>query len=91
MGSLEPDSISSRESVWYFKASFLERRMLNTEAASVEEITEPMRKLSTQGSPRARWAKAATAPAVPATPRVDSTTDWTTTGRAAFRLVPKPP
>ena len=36
--------------------------MLNTEAASVEEITEPMRKLSTQGSPRTRWAKAATAP-----------------------------
>ena len=88
---MEPDSISSRESVWYFKASFLERRILNTEAASVEEITDPMRKLSTQGRSRARWATSATAPAVPATPNVDSTTDWTTTGRAAFRLVPKPP
>ena len=91
MGSLEPDSISSKESVCSFSASFLDRRILNTEAASVEEMTEPMRKLSSQGSFSAQWAKAATSAAVPATPRVERTTDWTATGRAADKLVPKPP
>ena len=91
MGSLEPDSTSSRESVWFLRASFLDRRMLNTEAASVEEMTEPMSRLSSQGSLRTKWAKRPTAPAVPATPMVDSTTAGAATGLAAFRLVPKPP
>ena len=57
----------------------------------MEEMTEPMRKLSSQGSFSAQWAKAATSAAVPATPRVERTTDWTATGRAADKLVPKPP
>ena len=41
-----PLSTSSREAVWFLRPSFLERRMENTDAASVELITAPVRKLS---------------------------------------------
>ena len=50
-------------------------QMIQSNLTTVEEITDPMRKLSTQGRDRAKWTNTATAPAVPATPRVDSTTD----------------
>ena len=51
IGSLEPDSISSIDEVPYFKFSLRERRILKTEAASVEQMTEPMSMLSTQPMP----------------------------------------
>jgi hypothetical protein len=91
MGSLDPDSTSSRESVWYFRASFRFRRMENTDAASVEDTTDPMRKLSHRGSPRTTWASPASRSADPATPSVDRTAAAPSTGRAACSLVPKPP
>ena len=88
---MEPDSSSNRESVWSFSAIFLERRMLNTEAASVEEITEPIIILSIQENPKHRWTKEPTNNAVNSTPRLESTKERASTGRAARILVPKPP
>ena len=46
MGSLLPLSISKRGAVECFRLRFLERRIENTEAASVELKTAPIRKLS---------------------------------------------
>ena len=40
-GSLLPLSTSNKEALLYFKLSFLERNIENTEAASVELITAP--------------------------------------------------
>ena len=51
IGSFEPDSISSMDEVPYFKFSLRERRILKTEAASVEQMTEPMSMLSAQPMP----------------------------------------
>ena len=62
--------------------------MLNTEAASVDEITEPMSRLSSQGSCSAKCAKTATAPAVPATPRVERIADCASTGVRKFGDLP---
>ena len=45
-GSLLPLSTSSMEAVLYFKFSLLERRMENTDAASVELMTAPISMLS---------------------------------------------
>ena len=47
-----PLSTSSREAVWSRRFSRLERRMENTEAASVEAMTAPSRKLSKVGRDR---------------------------------------
>ena len=49
IGSFDPDSISKSESVLFFRARFLERSMLKTDAASVEDITEPIKILSNHG------------------------------------------
>ena len=51
IGSFEPDSISSMDEVPYFKFSLRERRILKTDAASVEQMTEPMSMLSAQPMP----------------------------------------
>ena len=88
---MEPDSSSSRLAVLNFRFRLRDRRMLNTEAASVEAMTEPMSRLSSQESRSTRWMNKPVSPAVSSTPRVESSTDCTATGRAAFQLVPKPP
>ena len=91
MGSFDPDSISKRESVWYLRERRLPRRMEKTDAASVEEMTAPIRKLSATPRSRMKWASAASPKAERTTPTVDKRTDALRTGRAALRLVPKPP
>ena len=65
--------------------------MENTEAASVELITEPVRKLVRGGNPNAKWQKRAVSRAVIATPRVDNTTALAAAGLAASQRVPNPP
>lgn len=47
-----PLSSSSMESVWYRRPILFERRMANTDAASVELITAPIRRLSSSSIPR---------------------------------------
>ena len=69
---MDPDSISRREAVLSFKFRLLERRILNTEAASVEPMTEATRKLSRSGRLNARWINRPVIPAVSRTPIVES-------------------
>ena len=59
-----PLSTSSREAVWSRRFSRLERRMENTEAASVEAMTAPSRKLSKVGRDRTAQQNSPTSPAV---------------------------
>ena len=56
-----------------------------------EEITEPIRKHSSQGRFNAKCANIATTPAVPITPSVDNRMEGASTGRAVRILVPNPP
>ena len=86
-----PLSSSSREAVWSRKLSFLERRMENTDAASVELITAPVRKLARGEKSSTKKQKRAVSRAVTATPRVESTTARAAAGLAASHRVPKPP
>ena len=51
MGSLEPLSISSRESVPSRSESLAERSTLKTLAASVEAMTEPTSRPTSHSSP----------------------------------------
>ena len=90
-GSLLPLSTSSRDAVPYFRFSFLERRMENTDAASVEPRTAPIRRPSIQLVCRANRQNTPTPNAVRNTPSVDSSTDFPATGLAALHFVPKPP
>ena len=90
-GSLLPLSTSSRDAVPYFRFSFLERRMENTDAASVEPRTAPIRMPSIQLVCRANRQNTPTPNAVRNTPSVDSSTDFPATGLAALHFVPKPP
>ena len=98
VGSLEPDSISNKDEVPYFKLRRRERRMLNTEAASVEQMTEPMSIASTQPISGAKGktlnthqANTPTSPAVSAVPAKDRSSALPATGLASLKLVPKPP
>ena len=88
---MEPDSISRRDAVLSFRFRFFERRMLKTEAASVEAMTEPMSRLSRTGRFNTRKTKPPTSPAVRSTPMVDRRIAWGITGRASLMFVPKPP
>ena len=88
---MDPDSISRREAVLSFKFRLLERRILNTEAASVEPMTEATRKLSRSGRLNARWINRPVIPAVSRTPIVESRIAWGMTGFASLMLLPKPP
>ena len=96
-GSFDPDSISSRDEVWYFKFSLRERRILNTDAASVEQMTEPMSMLSTQPMPpkgssrKMHHTPTPTSPAVRAVPAKDKSSALPATGFASLKLVPNPP
>ena len=65
--------------------------MEKTVAASVELITAPIRKLSSQAHPRAKWQNSPTKEAVSATPNVESIPASMAMGLADFHLVPKPP
>lgn len=65
--------------------------MEKTDAASVELMTEPIKKLSKGPKRRTKWQNRAVSPAVSTTPRVDRQIALAATGRAAFQLVPKPP
>ena len=91
VGSLLPLSTSSREAVWSRRFSRLERRMENTEAASVEAMTAPSRKLSKVGRDRTAQQNSPTSPAVKAVPKEERMAAFPATGLAWLQLVPKPP
>ena len=91
MGSLLPDSNSSKEAVLSFKFSFRERRIEKTEAASVEPITEPSNKPQEKLNLNANMQKSPTVTAVRTTPKVDKTIASLEMCFASFQLVPKPP
>ena len=91
MGSLEPDSISSRESVPSRSDSLAPRSTLNTLAASVEAMTEPTSRPTSQSSPSTKWQNAPTMPAHTSTPTVESRMACGATGRASRTLALKPP
>ena len=65
--------------------------MENTDAASVEPRTAPIRMPSIQLVCRANRQNTPTPNAVRNTPSVDSSTDFPATGLAALHFVPKPP
>ena len=65
--------------------------MAKTDAASVELMTEPNRKLSSTGILSICQQKRPTRPAVATVPTEDSTMAFAATGRAALHFVPKPP
>ena len=65
--------------------------MENTDAASVELMTAPIRKLSKRAIRSASQQKSPTSPAVSTVPSDDSSPAFSATGRASRHLVPKPP
>ena len=90
-GSLLPLSTSRSEAVLYFKFNFFDRRIANTDAASVEPTSEPIRKLSVQSIPNAKWQKTPVSPDVTTTPAVDSRIAFVATDLACSQFVPNPP
>ena len=90
-GSLLPLSISSIGAVLFLRPSFLDLRMENTDAASVELTTEPSRKPSTHPHRRAKWQNSPVSPAVRITPKEASSDASRAMGLAASHLLPKPP
>ena len=91
VGSLLPLSISSREATPSFKFSFFFRKMENTLAASVQEMTAPKRNPSAKRNFNTTQQNAIVRNPVRNTPAVDNNNDLTATGFAAFHLVLKPP
>ena len=91
IGSLLPLSTSRIDAVPLFRFSFFFRKIANTLAASVEESTAPIRKLSAAGRCRIPIHSNAVTPAVTATPNVDRIMDLAATAFAADHLVLKPP
>ena len=90
IGSLTPDSTSSRcASRWRMLTPAL-RRVEKTAAASVDETIAPTRSDSGQPRPSARAPIASTA-AVPAAPAVASTVAGASTRRRLWRSVLSPP
>ena len=71
--------------------SLFARRMEKTDAASVEAMTDPMRKLRSHGSPRMKWMNPPVKRAVTTTPALESTIAGAATGFAMDQFVPKPP
>ena len=72
-----PLSTSSMEAVLSFKFSRLERRMENTDAASVELTTAPSSMLSQKAKCRTQKQNRPVRSAVSSTPSVESSTDLT--------------
>ena len=79
------------DAVLYFMFSFFERNMANTDAASVELITDPIRKLSTGSVLSTKRQNKPTSADVMITPADDSNEAFNATGRATLHFVPKPP
>ena len=90
-GSLLPLSISRRGAVLYFKLSRLERNMEKTDAASVELITAPIKKLSVNGSFRIYVQKRVQKPAVKIVPKEDNKIACKVTFLSSGFFVQKPP
>lgn len=69
----------------------MERRIEKTEAASVEPITEPIKRLSEKAIESTKWQKSAVNKVVNITPRLDISTEGRATLLASSQFVPKPP
>ena len=90
-GSLLPLSISNIEAELYFRFRFLERSMLNTEAASVELSTAPISSDCRVSMRSTKWQKATVSPAVSSVPPQESSSEGAATFFASDDLAPKPP
>ena len=86
-----PLSISSSGAVLFLSPSFLDLNIENTDAASVELMTEPISMLSIQDQPNAKWQNSPVSPAVRTTPRDARRTASLAIGRADSQRVPNPP
>ena len=86
-----PLSISSSGAVLFLSPSFLDLKIENTDAASVELITEPISMLSIHDQPNAKWQNSPVSPAVRTTPNDASRTASLAIGRADSQRVPNPP
>ena len=86
-----PLSSSNSEAVWSFRLSFLERRILNTDAASVEDSTQPTSIPSQNSMPQTYTQNSPVTAAVSTTPSEDSASAGTATGFASLQRVPNPP
>jgi len=91
IGSLLPDSNSSNGLNCPFKLTRRERRIEKTAAASVEDITEPSSRPSSNENFNTSTAKTPTNRAVKKTPMVARATPCQTTGRTARQSVSRPP
>ena len=79
------------DAVLSFRFRRFERRIENTEAASVELNTAPISMLSQKSNLSTTQQKIPVAAAVKSTPSVESSTAFPATGLACFQFVPKPP
>ncbi len=91
MGSLLPDSNSSRAPTRPFRPTPRLRRTAKTAAASVEETMAPRSSPSNSEISRRAWAKSPTSRAVRATPSVASRAAERTTQRTLRHSVSRPP
>ena len=90
-GSLLPLSTSRRGEVLNLRLNCRDLRMENTEAASVEESTAPMRKLKSHPVPMTKWTITPVTSAVTKTPADESSTAGSADFLAVAHLVQKPP
>ena len=91
IGSLLPDSSSSRGLSRPVRAMLLERSTAKIAAASVEETMAPSSRPSSQAKPSTAVANHPTRTAVSATPSVASARAGQRTGRTLSQWVSKPP
>ncbi len=91
MGSLLPDSSSSRGRRRPRSPALRARRTENTAAASVEEMMAPSRNPASRLRPSARLATQPAMSAVTSTPTVASAMPGAATGRTSDHRVSRPP
>ncbi|OQC68943.1 MAG: hypothetical protein BWX47_01529 [candidate division Hyd24-12 bacterium ADurb.Bin004] len=91
IGSLLPDSSSSRGFRSPFSFTRRDRIIAKTAAASVEDTIEPSRSPSKSGKPRTNRQKSPTRRAVMATPKVARIMLRPSTGRTLSQSVSRPP
>src|SRR4029079_16827568 len=91
MGSLLPDSSSSRLAKVGGSFAFLARNTMNTAAASVEETIAPSKRPSRNDHPWTTETNQPTKNAVSNTPMVDNDKPFHSTSRTLFHSVSSPP
>ena len=86
-----PAKVAINEAVEYFKFIFLLLKIENTLAASVEQITDPISKLSQKSISKRKWQNIPTNSAVKIVPNDERIIALAATGLALLHFVPTPP